>query len=56
MIHALSLSAVGIGTHWLAVRLRRFTSGSARRDVTPLDEAGAIDYGSEFLGEALIYS
>eukprot|EP00730_Choanoeca_flexa_P013113 TRINITY_DN4976_c0_g1_i2.p1 TRINITY_DN4976_c0_g1~~TRINITY_DN4976_c0_g1_i2.p1 ORF type:complete len:175 (+),score=31.26 TRINITY_DN4976_c0_g1_i2:75-599(+) len=50
------LVPVGQLTHGIAVRIRRLTIGSSRRDVVPLDEAGATEYGAEFLGEAFIYS
>lgn len=42
-------------THWIAVRARRLTLGSTRRDVTPLDNAAALEYGAEFVGEFFIY-
>ncbi|EDQ91948.1 uncharacterized protein MONBRDRAFT_23251 [Monosiga brevicollis MX1] len=50
------LIPVGQVTHWVGVRLRRLTLGSSRKEVTPLDAAGATEYGAEFLGEAFIYS
>eukprot|EP00045_Choanoeca_perplexa_P000361 m.13918 g.13918 ORF g.13918 m.13918 type:complete len:170 (-) comp10244_c0_seq1:35-544(-) len=50
------LVPVGQLTHGVAVRIRRLTMGSSRKDVVPLDEIGASEYGAEFLGEAFIYT